>query len=98
MRPDRRYALLTAYGFHHETYEKTGSEWKLKTMRVSSLRADGAWLVLASGNWLRGCLRGFDLNSGAPAGFGQLHDLSNTLLMPKDVLQTFGTSPNYATA
>lgn len=42
MPPDGRYALLTGYGYCHETYEKTGGEWKLKTVRVSSLRAEGA--------------------------------------------------------
>jgi hypothetical protein len=27
--------------YYQETYEKAGSEWKLKTMRVSCLRAEG---------------------------------------------------------
>jgi hypothetical protein len=41
MPPGGRYALLIGYGYYQETYERTGSEWKLKTMRVSCLRAEG---------------------------------------------------------
>ncbi|MBT2341641.1 MULTISPECIES: nuclear transport factor 2 family protein [Pseudomonas] len=36
-----RFKLLTSYGYYVETYEKVGSEWKLKTMRLDNLRAEG---------------------------------------------------------
>ncbi|MBT2336599.1 nuclear transport factor 2 family protein [Variovorax paradoxus] len=41
MPPGGQCTLLTGYGYYHEMYEKTSNEWKLKTMRVSSLRAEG---------------------------------------------------------
>lgn len=40
MPPGAPYAKLTGFGYYHETYVKTGGKWKLKTMRVSSLRAE----------------------------------------------------------
>jgi hypothetical protein len=31
---------LHGYGHYHETYEKVGDEWKIKTLRLTRLRAD----------------------------------------------------------
>jgi len=33
-------AEITAYGHYHETYEKIGGDWKIKTIRLTRLRVD----------------------------------------------------------
>lgn len=33
-------AEITAYGHYHETYEKVGGDWKIKTIRLTRLRVD----------------------------------------------------------
>jgi hypothetical protein len=37
MPPDAPFARLTGYGHYHDTYEKTGGVWLLKTMRFSRI-------------------------------------------------------------
>lgn len=32
------FAVMTGYGYYHETYEKTGGAWKLKTLRIQRIR------------------------------------------------------------
>jgi hypothetical protein len=41
MPPEARFKQLNEYGYYIETYEKVGTEWKLKTMRTKNLRAEG---------------------------------------------------------
>jgi hypothetical protein len=36
------YAVMTGYGYYHETYEKIGESWKLKTLRIQRLRVEAA--------------------------------------------------------
>lgn len=41
------FAVMTGYGYYHETYEKTGGEktgghWKIKTLRISRTRVEAA--------------------------------------------------------
>jgi len=36
------WARLTGHGYYHETYEKIGGRWKLKTLRISRLRVEAA--------------------------------------------------------
>lgn len=40
MPPDAEFSLMTGYGFYHETYEKVGSAWKLKTLKITRLKID----------------------------------------------------------
>lgn len=40
MPPGSPYSLMTGYGHYHETYEKTGGAWKIKTMRISRIRVE----------------------------------------------------------
>ena len=34
--------VLTGYGHYHETYERIGGEWKIKTLLLTRLRMDRA--------------------------------------------------------
>lgn len=34
------YALMTGYGFYHETYEKVGARWKIKHLRIVRTRVE----------------------------------------------------------
>lgn len=36
------YAVMTGFGYYHETYEKSGAAWKLKTLRIERLRVETA--------------------------------------------------------
>lgn len=36
------YALMTGFGYYHETYEKTAAGWKLKTLRIERIRVEAA--------------------------------------------------------
>lgn len=36
------WARLTGHGYYHETYEKIGGRWKLKTLRIARLRVEAA--------------------------------------------------------
>lgn len=40
MPPGGNYAVMTGYGYYHETYEKIGGAWKIKTLRISRLRVE----------------------------------------------------------
>lgn len=40
MPPGRDYAVMTGYGYYHETYEKIEGAWKLKTLRIQRLRVE----------------------------------------------------------
>jgi len=41
MPPGAPFARLTGFGHYHETYEKIGSAWLLKTTRITRLRVIG---------------------------------------------------------
>jgi hypothetical protein len=34
------YAVMTGYGYYHETYEKVHGTWKIKTLRIERLRVE----------------------------------------------------------
>lgn len=36
------FATLTGYGYYHETYEKVGGRWTIKTTRIERLRVETA--------------------------------------------------------
>jgi hypothetical protein len=36
------YSQMTGYGYYHETYEKIGGSWKIKTLRMSRIRVESA--------------------------------------------------------
>lgn len=40
MPPGAPFSRLTGYGHYHETYEKTGDEWRLKTTRITRIRVE----------------------------------------------------------
>ena len=40
MPPGAPFAKMTGYGFYHETYEKVGGGWKIKTLRISRTRVE----------------------------------------------------------
>jgi hypothetical protein len=42
MPPGGAYAVMTGYGYYHETYEKVASAWKIKTLRIQRLRVEAA--------------------------------------------------------
>lgn len=42
MPPGGEYAVMTGYGFYHETYEKVGSEWLIKSLRIERTRVESA--------------------------------------------------------
>lgn len=42
MPPGGEYAVMTGYGFYHETYEKVGGEWLIKTLRIERIRVESA--------------------------------------------------------
>jgi hypothetical protein len=37
-----RYSQITGYGHYHETYERIGGAWKIKTLRLTRLRVEGS--------------------------------------------------------
>lgn len=41
MPPGAPISHMTGYGHYHETYEKVGGSWKIKTMRITRLRVEG---------------------------------------------------------
>lgn len=42
MPPGGEFAVMTGYGFYHETYEKIGSQWLMKTLRIERTRVEAA--------------------------------------------------------
>lgn len=42
MPPGGEYVVMTGYGFYHETYEKAGSEWLIKSLRIERTRVESA--------------------------------------------------------
>ena len=34
------FSVMTGYGYYHETYEKTGGAWKVKTLRIQRIRVE----------------------------------------------------------
>lgn len=40
MPPGAAFSQMTGYGHYHETYEKIGGAWKLKTLRLTRLRVE----------------------------------------------------------
>lgn len=42
MPPGGPFAQMTGYGYYHETYEKVGGEWKIKTLRESRIRVEAS--------------------------------------------------------
>lgn len=36
------FALMTGYGYYHETYEKSDGAWKIKTLRISRIRVEAS--------------------------------------------------------
>jgi hypothetical protein len=34
------FSLMTGYGYYHETYEKIGGVWKLKTLRIERIKVE----------------------------------------------------------
>jgi SnoaL-like domain len=41
MPPGAPYAVMTGFGYYHETYEKIAGAWKIKTLRISRIRVEG---------------------------------------------------------
>lgn len=40
MPPGGAYSAMTGYGFYHETYEKVGAEWFIKSLRIERTRVE----------------------------------------------------------
>ncbi|MGH3246188.1 MAG: nuclear transport factor 2 family protein [Trebonia sp.] len=40
--PGGQFSVMTGYGHYHETYEKAGGAWKLKTTRLTRIRVEAA--------------------------------------------------------
>jgi hypothetical protein len=36
------FAVMTGYGYYHETYEKAAGAWSIKTLRIERLRVEAA--------------------------------------------------------
>lgn len=36
------FAVMTGFGYYHETYERSGGAWLLQTLRIERLRVDAA--------------------------------------------------------
>jgi SnoaL-like domain len=36
------YAVMTGYGYYHETYEKIDGAWKVKTLRIQRIRVEAS--------------------------------------------------------
>jgi hypothetical protein len=36
------FSVMTGYGYYHETYEKTGGGWKIKTLRLERIRVEAS--------------------------------------------------------
>jgi hypothetical protein len=42
MPPGAPFTKMTGYGYYHETYEKAGGRWKIKTLRIARTRVEAA--------------------------------------------------------
>jgi hypothetical protein len=42
MPPGGAYAVMTGYGYYHETYENVGGAWLIKTIRIQRIRVESA--------------------------------------------------------
>lgn len=40
MPPGKAFSVMTGYGYYHETYEKIGGAWKIKTLRIQRIRVE----------------------------------------------------------
>jgi hypothetical protein len=40
MPPGAAFAKMTGHGFYHETYEKVGGRWMIKTLRIVRTRVE----------------------------------------------------------
>ncbi len=40
MPPGAPFSQMTGYGYYHETYEKVGGEWKIRTLRIERIRVE----------------------------------------------------------
>ena len=40
MPPGAPYALMTGFGYYHETYEKVGGAWLIKTLHIKRIRVE----------------------------------------------------------
>jgi hypothetical protein len=40
--PGGEYSLMTGHGHYHETYQKMGDAWKLKTTRITRIRVEAS--------------------------------------------------------
>ena len=38
--PGGEFSLMTGYGHYHETYEKVGDDWKIKTTHITRIRVE----------------------------------------------------------
>lgn len=36
------FSVMTGYGNYHETYERTGATWKIKTLRLTRIRVEAS--------------------------------------------------------
>lgn len=36
------FSVMTGFGYYHETYEKTDSAWKIKTLRIQRIRIEAS--------------------------------------------------------
>ena len=36
------FAVMTGYGYYHETYEKTAGGWKIKSLRIQRIRVEAS--------------------------------------------------------
>jgi hypothetical protein len=34
------FSVMTGYGYYHETYEKIGGTWKIKSLRIQRIRVE----------------------------------------------------------
>lgn len=41
MPPGAAFAVMTGHGYYHETYEKIGGAWKIRTLRIERIRVEG---------------------------------------------------------
>jgi hypothetical protein len=40
MPPGAAFSVMTGYGYYHETYEKVGGAWKIKSLRIQRIRVE----------------------------------------------------------
>jgi hypothetical protein len=38
MPPGAAFSVMTGYGYYHETYEKVGGAWQIKSLRIQRIR------------------------------------------------------------